>query len=57
MVRFQADDVLVESTSTLCFRDRSELEASLRLTGYDVVDVRDAPDRPDLEYVFITNRR
>jgi SAM-dependent methyltransferase len=56
-VRFHADDVLIESVSTLCFRDRSELEASLRATGYDVVEVRDAPDRPALEYVFIANRR
>jgi hypothetical protein len=57
MVTFHADDVSIESTSTLCFRDRSELEASLHATGYDVVEVRDAPGRPDLEYVFIANRR
>ena len=57
MVRFLADDVLIESVSTLCFRDRSELAASLQATGYDVVEVRDAPDRPDLEYVFIANRQ
>jgi SAM-dependent methyltransferase len=57
IVRFHADDVSIKSTSTLCFRDRCELEASLEATGYDVVEIRDAPDRPDLEYVFIANRR
>jgi SAM-dependent methyltransferase len=57
MVMFHADDESIESFSTLCFRDRSELEASLEATGYNVVEVRDAPDRPALEYVFIANRR
>ena len=57
MTRFHADDVLIESRSTLCFRDRTELEASLQVTGYDVAEVRDAPDRPGLEHVFIANRR
>lgn len=30
-----------------------ELEASLVATGYELNEVRDAPDRPGLEYVFI----
>lgn len=57
MVRFQDEDVLIESRSTLRFRDRSEVAASLATTGYDVVEIRDAPDRPGLEHVFIANRR
>jgi len=41
------------SNSTLRFRDRAEIEASLARAGYDIVDVRDAPDRPGKEFVFI----
>ncbi|MGH9271341.1 MAG: class I SAM-dependent methyltransferase [Ilumatobacteraceae bacterium] len=57
MVRFQGDALLLESRSTLRFRDRDELEASLSATGYDIDDVRDAPDRPGLEHVFIATQR
>jgi hypothetical protein len=32
---------------------RSEIEASLIQAGYTTLEVRQAPDRPDLEYVFI----
>jgi SAM-dependent methyltransferase len=53
MVRFHATNELIESVSTLCFRSRGELEESLQTTGYEVIEVRDAPDRPGLEYVFI----
>jgi hypothetical protein len=44
-------------TSGLRFRERSELEVSLAATGYDIVEVRDAPGRPGLEYVFVASRR
>jgi SAM-dependent methyltransferase len=54
--RFHADGEVVASESTLRFRDRPELEASLTATGYRVLDVRQAPDRPDREYVFVTAR-
>jgi SAM-dependent methyltransferase len=57
MTRFQRDDLLIESRSTLRFRERSEPEASLAATDYDIVEVRDAPDRPGLEYVFVASRR
>lgn len=56
-IDFQADGTRIESQSTLCFRTRDELEESLRVAGYDVVEVRDAPDRPDLEHVFLASRR
>jgi SAM-dependent methyltransferase len=49
------DDVLT-SDSTLRFREREEVEADLRAQGYDVVDVRDAPDRPRRELVFFAQR-
>ena len=47
---------MITSDSTLRFRDRGELEASLAAAGYRVLDVREAPDRPGREFVFITER-
>jgi len=37
----------------LRFRDRDEIAASLAAVGFAVEDVRDAPDRPGREFVFI----
>ena len=53
---FAADGVVITSDSTLRFRDRAEVESSLAAAGYRVLDVRDAPDRPGREFVFITQR-
>lgn len=53
--RFQ-DGTVIPSDSTLRFRDRQEVEASLAACGYRVVEVRDAPDRPGRELVFIAER-
>lgn len=53
MTVFERDDVVIESVSTLRFRDRPEIEASLADNGFAVAEVRDAPDRPGLEYVFL----
>jgi len=52
---FQFHDVGVElhSNSTLRFRERDEVEQSLTEAGYLVREVRDAPDRPAKEFVFI----
>lgn len=47
-----ADEVLW-SASTLRFRERGELERDLARHGFDVVEVRDAPDRPGKEWVFL----
>jgi SAM-dependent methyltransferase len=53
---FLADGTVIISDSTLRFRDRAELESSLAAQDYRVLDVRDAPDRPGREFVFITQR-
>ena len=50
---FLADGAVVTSDSTLRFRDRDEVKASLAAQGYRVRDVRQAPDRPGREFVFI----
>jgi len=50
--RFGIDDV-VTSESTLRFRSRSEVESTLLDAGFEVRDVRDAPDRPGSELVFV----
>jgi SAM-dependent methyltransferase len=51
--RFLADGQVVTSDSTLRFRGRDEVESSLAAQGYRVLDVRDAPDRPGREFVFV----
>lgn len=51
---FEDDGSVLTSDSTLRFRSREEVSASLCAAGFDVQEVRDAPDRPGLEFVFIT---
>ncbi|MEU6077429.1 class I SAM-dependent methyltransferase [Micromonospora sp. NPDC047074] len=51
--RFLTGGMVVTSDSTLRFRSRDEVESSLAANGYRVLDVREAPDRPGREYVFI----
>lgn len=53
---FHRDGVRIESTSTLVFRSRAELESSLEAAGFGVEEVRDAPDRPGAEFVFIARK-
>jgi hypothetical protein len=53
---FASDGASLTSTSTLRFRERHEVEADLEHTGYSLVDVRDAPDRPGRELVFVAQR-
>jgi SAM-dependent methyltransferase len=53
---FASDGAVVTSDSTLRFRERSELEESLRTAGFAVDDVREAPDRPGKEFVFVSSR-
>lgn len=53
---FAADGATLTSDSTLLFRPRDEIEGSLRSAGYALVDVRDAPDRPGREWVFIARK-
>jgi len=54
--RFLADGAVVTSDSTLRFRGLDELESSLAARDYHVLDVREAPDRPGREFVFIARR-
>jgi hypothetical protein len=54
--RFLTDGAVVTSDSTLRFRSRDELESSLAANGYRVLDLREAPDRPGREFVFIAER-
>jgi hypothetical protein len=43
---FESDGALMTSDSTLRFRHRDEVTASLAAMGYLVDEVREAPDRP-----------
>jgi SAM-dependent methyltransferase len=53
---FDGDGAVLTSDSTLRFRGRGELADSLTAAGLVVDEVRDAPDRPGLEFVFIARR-
>ena len=57
LVTFVSETVIdgdrLSSTSTLRFRELHELERDVAAAGFEVVDVREAPDRPGLEHVFI----
>jgi len=53
---FASDGAVITSRSTLRFRSRAAIEASLVASGFTVDDVRDAPDRPGREFVFIARR-
>nr|WP_042179505.1 class I SAM-dependent methyltransferase [Kibdelosporangium sp. MJ126-NF4]CEL13859.1 putative methyltransferase [Kibdelosporangium sp. MJ126-NF4]CTQ88227.1 putative methyltransferase [Kibdelosporangium sp. MJ126-NF4] len=50
---FESDGQTLISDSTLRFRERDEVEADLAGHGFRVTEVRDAPDRPGREYVFL----
>jgi SAM-dependent methyltransferase len=47
------DGTRLTSDSTLRFRGRADLEGSLADAGFEVAEVRDAPDRPGKEWVFL----
>ncbi|MGY0385427.1 class I SAM-dependent methyltransferase [Nocardioides sp. WG-D5] len=57
LVTFQGSttigDETLTSTSTLRFRGRAEIERDLLAHGFTVSEVRDAPDRPGKEDVFL----
>jgi SAM-dependent methyltransferase len=53
---FLADGAVITSNSTLRFRSRDEVESNLAAHGYRVLDVREAPDRPGREFVFVAAR-
>jgi SAM-dependent methyltransferase len=47
------DGTRVVATSTLRFREQAEVEVDLLAAGFAVEDLRDAPDRPGRELVFV----
>ena len=53
---FGSDGAVLTSESTLRFRGRDELANSLAAAHLAVEEVRDAPDRPGREFVFIARR-
>jgi len=53
---FGSDGAVLTSDSTLRFRSRDELANSLAAADLVVDEVRDAPDRPGREFVFIARR-
>ncbi|MFJ2647936.1 class I SAM-dependent methyltransferase [Streptomyces sp. NPDC087420] len=53
---FAADGHVLTSESVLRFRERTEIEQDLQQHGFAVEDVRDAPDRPGRELVFVARR-
>lgn len=53
---FEADGAVLTSDSTLRFRRRADVESSLAAAGLVVEEVRDAPDRPGRELVFLARR-
>lgn len=50
---FAEDNVRMHSDSTVCFREREEIVEDLAAAGFSVADVRDTPDRPGAEMVFL----
>ncbi|HWL41916.1 MAG TPA: class I SAM-dependent methyltransferase [Ilumatobacter sp.] len=62
LVRFRWTNVFpdgdtVTSDSTLRFWERPELDRLLDAAGFRVADVRDAPDRPGREFVYLAERQ
>jgi len=53
---FDSDGEVLTSDSTLRFRERDEVVATLIAHGYAVDEVRDAPDRPGQELVYFARR-
>ncbi|MEU3242873.1 MULTISPECIES: class I SAM-dependent methyltransferase [unclassified Streptomyces] len=53
---FASDGQVLTSDSTLRFRERNEVERDLITHGFVLDDVREAPDRPGREFVFLARR-
>jgi SAM-dependent methyltransferase len=53
---FGSDGATLTSDSTRRFWSRAEIEDSLQAAGYALAEVRDAPDRPGREWVFIARK-
>lgn len=53
---FESTNEAIRSKSTLRFRSREQVTELLVRSGFTIQDVRDAPDRPGLELVFIAKK-
>ena len=53
---FESDGEVLTADSTLRFRSKEAVMDSLTAAGFTVAEIRDAPDRPGLEFVFIATR-
>jgi len=54
---FHVDGITMVSESSLRFRTQAEIAAALQKAGFELDEIRDAPDRPGMEFVFIAVRR
>jgi SAM-dependent methyltransferase len=55
-IQFAGSGDALTSDSTLRFRNRDDITRSLLASGFIIDEIRDAPDRPGREFVFITTR-
>lgn len=53
---FESDGLRLTPTSSLRFRSKDEVTASLTACGFTLDEIRDAPDRPGQELVFVARR-
>jgi hypothetical protein len=53
---FESDGAELTSDSTLRFRSREAVLDSLAAAGFTTGEIRDAPDRPGREFVFVATR-
>lgn len=53
---FKDKNEVLKSESVLRFRSKEQIVKSLEENGFSVKDIRDAPDRPGKEFVFIAQR-
>lgn len=54
--KFHANDEVIQSKSTLRFREKVDIAKSLENVGFEILDIREAPDRPKQEFVFIARK-
>ena len=48
---------IVSGPEKLRFREQDEIRVALDTAGFDIIDIRDAPDRPGREWVFVATKR
>jgi hypothetical protein len=53
---FESDGAVLTSDSTLRFRAKEAVLDSLAAAGFTADAIRDAPDRPGREFVFVASR-